>query len=237
MDAGEIVASGTLSALILAGSAWLGRAAIGHWLLDHLATDLLRERNNHERELQEKALKHQESLEHRKTDHERALHTEVEVLRSGLQRDYARQSLIFTKLHEKRVAAIESVYTTLIPLKDEVGRLVSAFQPHGFDAGQQTQKIVDAHARFKECFVSGRLFLPRWVEAKLDALEGQFVALTNKFNIVVNAQKGNPNVDLWIKLTEEFDEQVQKTIASLAEDMRMALGDSTDDLPAQDSGS
>ena len=150
---------------------------------------------------------------------------EVEQLKSHLQIQAAQQNLTFTRLHERRVDAIDVVHSKLIAVRDAVGRYINAFQPLGVSDLDNLKTVEAAYNEFKPIFVEQQLFLPRNIASSVERLEETFLQLTNHFTMVVKADAKNPNTELWLKLIERFKTDVDFAIGKLHEDMRLALGD------------
>lgn len=150
---------------------------------------------------------------------------ELEQLKSQLQIQAAQQNLTFTRLHERRVDAIDVVHHNLIAVRDAVGRYINMFQPMGASDQEHLQSIRQAYEKFKPEFVRQQLFLPRKIAATIEDLDRTFVHVTNQFTMVVKADASRPNTDLWIKLVEQFGSEVDEAVKQLHEDMRVALGD------------
>lgn len=150
---------------------------------------------------------------------------EIEQLKSQLQVQAAQQNLKFTRLHERRIEAIEHIHNKLIAVRDAVGRYINAYQPVGASDQERLKLVEAAYNEFKPSFVQSQLFLPRNVASAVATLDATFLNLTNQFTIVVKADASKPNTDLWIKLIERFKTDVDDAIERLNEDMRQALGD------------
>lgn len=154
---------------------------------------------------------------------------EIEQLKSSLQVQSAQHNLKFTRLHERRVDAIDLVYSELIAVRDAVGGYISAFQPVGTNEQEQLNAVQTAYNSFKPTFVKHQLFLPRNIASAIEKLDQTFLQLTNQFTIVVKADAKSPNTDLWMKLIERFKTDVDEALKRLHEDMRLALGDKPDE--------
>ena len=157
---------------------------------------------------------------------------ELEQLKSHLQIQAAQQNLTFTRLHERRVEAIDFVHGKLIALRDAVGRYINAFQPIGVNDHDHLKAVEAAYSDFKPTFVHQQLFLPRNIASAVERLDATFLQVTNQFTIIVKADAKNPNTELWIKLLERFKTDVDEAIGRLHEDMRLALGD----MPVETAG-
>lgn len=154
-------------------------------------------------------------------------HSEVEIeqLKSHLQIQAAQQNLTFTRLHERRIEAIDMVHHKLITVRDAVGRYINAFQPVGASDQEHLRGVESAYNEFKPAFVQQQLFLPRNIASAVKRLDETFLQVTNQFTILVKADTKNPNSALWIELLERFKTDVDDAIEQLHEDMRLALGD------------
>lgn len=150
---------------------------------------------------------------------------ELERLKSHLQIQAAQQNLTFTRLHERRVEAIDLVHAKLISVRDAVGQYINAFQPVGTTSQERLNGVDAAYKDFKPTFVKYQLFLPRNIASAVEHLDATFLQVTNQFTIVVRADTSSPNTELWFKLLERFKTDVDDAIEKLHEDMRLALGD------------
>ena len=150
---------------------------------------------------------------------------EVEQLKSNLQIQAAQQSLTFTRLHERRVEAIDLVHSKLISMRDAIGKYINAFQPVGSSDQERLSGVEAAYNEFKPAFVQHQLFLPRNIASAVENLDSTFLQVTNQFTLVVKASPASPNTELWMKLLERFKTDVDDAIERLHEDMRLALGD------------
>lgn len=150
---------------------------------------------------------------------------EIEQLKSQLQVQAAQQNLRFTRLHERRIEAIDLVHNKLIAVRDAVGGYINAFQPVGVSDQDRLKLVETAYNEFKPIFVQWQLFLPRNVASAVATLDATFLNVTNQFTLVVKADANKPNTELWIKLIELFKTHVDDAIERLHEDMRLALGD------------
>ena len=150
---------------------------------------------------------------------------EVEKLKSHLQIQAAQQNLTFTRLHERRVTAIDLVHGRLISVRDAVGKYINAFQPVGASDDENMKATVSAYNDFKGTFVVHQLFLPRDIAKAVAQLDETVLQITNQFTLVVKANPNNPGTELWIKLLERFKTDIDGAIERLHEDMRLALGD------------
>lgn len=157
---------------------------------------------------------------------------EIEQLKSNLQIQSAQQNLKFTRLHERRVEAIDLVHGKLIAVRDAVGQYINAFQPTGINDQEQLQAVQKAYDDFKPAFVTHQLFLPRNIASAIGHLDQTFIQVANQFTIVVKADKENPNMELWITLIERFKTDVDEALERLQEDMRLALGDKPNEAMA-----
>ena len=147
---------------------------------------------------------------------------------SHLQIQAAQQNLTFTRLHERRVTAIDLVHGKLISVRDSVGKYINAFQPVGATDDENLKSAVSAYNDFKGAFVQHQLFLPRDIAKAVAQLDETVIQITNQFTMVVKANPNNPGTELWMKLLERFKTDIDGAIERLHEDMRVALGD----LPA-----
>ena len=150
---------------------------------------------------------------------------ELEQLKSKLQVQASQQNLAFGRLHEKRVEAIAATHAHLIPVRDAVETYIAIFQPAGTNSGQQLNSVEAAYKAFRPAFSQHQVFLPRNIAAAVERLDRAFVQVANQFTLVVRPGSQNPNIELWMKLVERFQSDVNDALSSLREDMRIALGD------------
>jgi len=151
---------------------------------------------------------------------------EQERLRSQLQIIAAQENTMFTRLHERRMEAIEVVYSNILSAHGAVGRYIDKFQMVGAPSDEENlKKVQEAYGIFKTMFVEKQLFLPRRIAAAIGQLDDIFLSITNQFTLIVKADPKRPNTEVWMKLIERFQTEVTKVIEELNEDMRVALGD------------
>ena len=150
---------------------------------------------------------------------------EVEKLKSHLQIQATQQNLTFTRLHDRRVEAIDLVHQKLISVRDAIGKYIAAFQPVGGTDLERLSGVEAAYTEFKPAFLRHQLFLPRNIASAIEKLDGTFLQVTNQFTIVVKADAKSPNTQLWVQLLKSFKTDVDDAIEKLHEDMRIALGD------------
>ena len=149
-----------------------------------------------------------------------------EKLRHELQIASARENLMFTRLHEKRIVAIESVHQKLHVLNASVGRYIHAHGPWQTSAqNQQLDELVKASEDFRSALVNTQIFLPRGITKSLDELDKTLSKIANEHTFVVNPTSARPNTELWLKQIELFQSDVLAAIEQLHEDIRIALGD------------
>ncbi|MCW5637152.1 MAG: hypothetical protein KIT17_27740 [Rubrivivax sp.] len=150
---------------------------------------------------------------------------ELEQLKSQLQVQAAQQSMKFSRLHERRITAIDAVHAKLDPVSDAIGIYIAMFQPAGADPSAQLSAVETAYKDFKSAFAAHQLFLPRDIADAVEALDRSFVQITNQFTMVVRPKSNEPNVDHWMQLLQRFEGEVANARRHLQESMRLALGD------------
>jgi len=150
---------------------------------------------------------------------------ELEQLKSQLQVQAAQQNLRFTRLHERRIEAIDTVHSKLDPASDAISVYIALFQPAGADDRTHLTAVESAYKDFKAAFAAHQLFLPRNIAESMSRLDQSLVQITNQFTLVVKRRKDDPNFDHWMKLVERFQAEVTEARRVLQEDMRLALGD------------
>lgn len=216
---------GLTTALVWAGVAWFLKTSYSH----HLFEKMLKERNKHEDALQRKAHDHEKALadesEKLKSQLRRAGEREIEEVKAQLALEGHQQHLVFAQLHEHRVTALSEVHKALGWLHLELGRLIAPFRFAGFDAQAQAKLVFDRHKELEAAFIGSRLFLPRDVVTLVAQLQQTFISMTNLFHLAVRPESDNPDAKRWVELTEKFESEVKTTLAKLEEDMRIALGD------------
>ena len=151
---------------------------------------------------------------------------EQERLKSQLQITAAQENTTFTRLHERRVEAMEVTFNHLLPVRDAVGQYIQMYQPVGGPTDKEMlEQVSKRYGAFKAVFVQKQLFLPRHVAEALEKLDAKFLEVTNQFTSVVKADPRNPKPLLWVQLVEQFRTDIDLAIEELLEDMRVALGD------------
>lgn len=222
-----VISSAAVSAALSGLLLWITKSWIGERLKGAIKAEYDTKLESHKAQLQSSNSKELEILKAQLKSH---ADVEVEQLRSKLQVQAAQQNLTFSRLHERRVDAIDLVHGKLIPVRDSVGRYINAFQPSGASDKEHLNAVQTAYNDFKLAFIQHQLFLPRNIASAVEKLDETFLQITNQFTLVVKADPKQPNTEMWIKLIDRFKVDIDDAIERLHEDMRLALGDKPSEI-------
>jgi len=136
------------------------------------------------------------------------------------------QNTTFAKLHERRVEAIAAVHEKLLRTLQETQQYIAAFELAGGPTRQEKlATLAKTYDELVDFIVKGQLFLPRPLADKVKRLESEYRRIANEFTIVVHANPGQPNIELWQKLNQDLQGTVMSAVEEAQEEMRVALGD------------
>ncbi len=195
------------SAMAIAAVAWLARTIITHFLSkDHEAFKL--------------KLKNDSDLE-------------LEKLRSGLRQIAYEHEVRFSRLHEKRLAAIEELHTKLTECVFAVQDAVSPFEGPGFEQIKQDKvRLAEkSMAEFAGLFAIRRIFLSEALADQIEKTAREMRRLNFRFGFYMAKSEWEfPNsgaqskTELWGKVEEQFREKILPLIRALEKEFRDVLG-------------
>lgn len=191
------------SALVLSAFAWAFKTAITAWV--GRDTEVFKARLRAEAE------------------------TEIERLKSSLQRTATEHQVVFSRLHEKRAEVIEIVYASLTDLYLKAEQFVTSRE--GDASPQKNQEFLALRQRFAEVFLfieQRRIFLPQRVCELLDrhlAAMRHNVDMAGVFGVVRNdAQLAEHSERAFALVYEQLKTDIPAARRALEEEFRRMLG-------------
>jgi hypothetical protein len=214
-------------AVVLLGLGFLFKSAIAHWLTKDIESFKI--------ELQSAASRELEGL---RNSLQRSASHELERLRFDLNLSALEHQILFSKLHDRRADVIAEIDRFLAESDWNGSQFSSSF---GF-AGDppKHEQFVTAQNKFVEFFRyvdSHRVWLPPPLATQLEEFikkgkgaiwdYGHYVTHPGIENTTDGAARGHA---AWKSLTTHFYQEVPKARRALEREMRIILGDRSDDL-------
>jgi len=169
-----------------------------------------------------------QKLEAYKTQLKSQADVEIEKLKSSLSVIAAEQNTKFGMLHERRVQVIAETYSRLIELHSCLADYVTISEISGVPTREERRNsMAAAFAKFRPYFTQNKIFLPKLVADVIQKIEIEMVQAGNLFTFMVDLPE-TPDVDRWIKITAQVNDEIGLALTGLEEAMRSALGDKSE---------
>jgi SHS2 domain-containing protein len=218
----SIISSAAVSAALCGLLLWVTKAWVSERLKNAIKAEYDVKLETHK--AQTKA-DYDQKLEAYKTQLKSQADVEIEKLKSSLSVIAAEQNTKFGKLHERRVQVIADTYARLITLHTCLANYVKPFEIAGGPSREERRNsMVAAFEEFRPYFSQNRIFLPKTVAEVIQKIEMEMVQAGNLFTFTVDLP-ATPDVNQWVKITEQVNNEIGVALTGLEEAMRSALGD------------
>ncbi|WP_144006887.1 hypothetical protein [Pelomonas sp. KK5] len=151
---------------------------------------------------------------------------ELEQFKSRLQIQAAQDGVAFSRLHERRITAIERTYRKLHDLHKAVDLYLLEYGLFDDETDKaHATRLSHAYADFNQDLVDLQLFLPRGIVGRLKTIDADLRDITGRFGSAVRTQGNFGSMDEYERQNTRFVTDIHAAINELHEDMRIALGD------------
>lgn len=217
-----LISSAAVSAALVGLLLWLTKSWIGERLKSAIKAEYDTKLESHKAQLK---AEYDQQLETHKAQLKSQADVELEKLKSSLAITAAQQNTTFSKLHDRRMDVIGNTFARLAKLHDCVTEYVKPVEMAGEKArAERRNEAVSAFNDFKPYFSQNRIFLPKDVADLIEKANLELVRITNQFTFMVDLAK-QPDVQLWLKITEKLDNEFRQALSRLEEQLRAAIGD------------
>lgn len=150
------------------------------------------------------------------------LSKDMESFKAELKMSSFEHEIRFSKLHEKVALTIAELYKKLAGTTGALKNYIAEFVPAGSLSEPDRQKIVvDAMNEFIRYYNENKIYFDTSVCTKLDEFILKSTKVLFKFH---SKRQGTLTANEWIKIEEEFDENVQNAKLILEGTFREILG-------------
>ena len=151
----------------------------------------------------------------------------TERLRSQLQITALEHQIRFAKLHENVAEVVAETYARLSNLASAVDRYVSPFEWEGGPSKKDLRMEVAKEMKyFTEYFRPRRLYLPKQIADRINALVDKLFSLADDFKWGVEAggDERSSERDTWLKVDKAMREEARPLLTALEDEFRSILG-------------
>lgn len=148
---------------------------------------------------------------------------ELERQKQSLSLEAAKQSILYSNLHEKRSAAITEVYATLISAYDALRDYTKPFEPVGGSSREERARVLhEALKGLGDAFRPRRVFLPKQVADIVESILRELHVTGIDFSYAVDAQGETKR---WLEIHKKIGGEIKLSIDSLEFELRKIMGD------------